>query len=380
VSVWPILGLRLIVEISFIEPTRSSNGKGGTPLKKIILVLFCCLLIPWSVEAKDKVINLEYIPRDKVKVSPKNVPTEKIYFEEVKDTRSPVREIGENKENKGKTIKILISKDEEAGNFLLSVLKNEFLGKGFRVENSFNEASKIIGTTLLTFWTLEDSRYNSEIQLKFEIREKNGETSFQKTYSATGTNSGRSLSEGNYNESYSDAIARIVEKIFTDSDFLRVLSEKPKPPRVDEKKIEALKAEERRLEALKAEERRLEELKAETKRLEEKKAEEKRLEEKRLEDLKAEAKRLEELKAEVKRLEEIKAEEKRTKERQEEEKKIEELKAEVKKLEELKALKEEILAEEKRAEEKKREEEKRAKEKRSTPAKPKPADPVFGPK
>jgi hypothetical protein len=387
-------------------------------LKKYILLLLCCLLIPCSAEAKDLTINLKYTPREKVKVNPKNIPAERIYFEEVDDTRSRPTEIGENREDKGKPVKILSSKEDGVAEFTLSILKKEFRDKGFKVEDKAGDASKILSISLLKFWTLEESNYNTEIQLRVEVKEKRGEYYFKKTYSSKGTNRGRSLSEVNYNECISDALARLTDDLFSDSEFLRGLAEKPRPSRAEEKRSEALKAEEKRLETIRAEEKRLEELKAETrrledkkaeekkseslkseekrleelraetKRLEEKRAEEKKLEEKRLEELKAEAKRLEDLKEEVKRLEEVKAEEKRTKEKQEEERKIEELKAEVKKLEELKAVKEEILAEEKlaeekRAEEKKREEEKRAKEKRATPAKTKPAAPtapVFGPK
>ncbi|MBI4763628.1 MAG: hypothetical protein HY787_03360 [Deltaproteobacteria bacterium] len=384
-------------------------------MKRYIILLICCLLIPWSAEAKDQTINLKFTPREKVKVKPKNVAAERIYFEEVDDTRSRPKEIGENKEDKGKPIKILTSKEDGAGQFTLSVLKNEFQEKGFKVESSPNEASKIVSTTLLKFWTLEVSTYNTEIQLRVEVREKKGEPFFQKTYAATGTNRGRSLSEVNYNECISDALARITDAIFSDLEFLRVLAEKPKPPKVEAKPIEPKPVEpkkigakpiepkspeEKRLEEIKAEIKRLEELKAEEQRARDKQEADRRAEEKRLEeklardkqeaDRRAEEKRLEEIKEEVKKLEKLKVDEKRALEKQEEEKRaeekrLEELKAEVQKLEELKALKEEILVEEKRAEEKRAEEkrleaERRAKERRTAPVRAKPADPVFGPK
>ncbi len=323
-------------------------------MKKYILLLFCCLLIPWSAEAKDQTINLKYTPREKVKVKPKNVSAERIYFEEVDDTRSRPQEIGENTENKGKPIKILTSNEDGAGQFTLSVLKNEFQEKGFKVESRPGEASKIVSTTLLKFWTLEESNYNTEIQLRVEVKEKRGEYYFKKTYSSKGTNRGRSLSEVNYNECISDALARLTDDLFSDSEFLRVLAERPRPPRVEEKRVDERKVEEKKLEDLKSEEKRLEELKTEVKRLEEIKAAERRAKEKQDEEKRAEERRLREIKAEEKRLEERKAEEKRVKEKQDEEKRLEEIKMEVKRLEEKKA--EEKLAEEKRAEELKAEE------------------------
>jgi hypothetical protein len=358
-------------------------------LKKYIFLLFLCLLIPWSLEAKDKVIKLQYIPREKVKVQPKNVSLEKIYFQEITDLRPSPREIGENKEDKKKPIKILTSEDNEAGSWFLSVLKKEFQGKGFKIETNFNEASKIISLTLLKFWTLEESTYDTEIELKVEFRDNPGDTLFKKTYSSKGTNRGRSLSDVNYNECISDALARMTDNFFSDMEFLRVLAEKPKPPRVEEKPKppvvekkpgDVKQAEEKRLEEIKAEIKRLEELKAEEKRARElreaeRRAEEKRLEEKRAKETQEAERRAEEKRLEEKRAREKQEEEKRVEERRAEEKRLEELKAEVKKLEEIKALKEEILAEEKR-----KEEERRAREKRPASPKPKPAEPVFGPK
>ena len=369
-------------------------------MKKTFILILCCLLFPLSLEAKDLTINLKFTPRDKVKVKPRMVSTERIYFEEVDDSRSHPAEIGENRENKGKGVKILTSGEDEAAQFTLSVLKNEFQDKGFKIESSPNEASKIVSTTLLKFWTLEESTYNTEIQLKVEIRERRGETFFKKTYSSAGSNRGRSLSEVNYNECISDALARIADDLFSDMEFLRILAERPRPPKVEAKPVETKSAEEKRLEEIKAEIKRLEELKAEQQRVRdrqeaEKLAEQKRLEEKLARDRQdaerqAEEKRLQEIKDEVKKLEQLKADEKQAMEKREEEKRAEEkrledLKNEVKKLEEIKALKEEMLAEEKRAEEKRAEEkrleaEKRAKEKKTAPVKTKPADPVFGPK
>ncbi len=374
-------------------------------LKKIAILLFFCLLLPWSVSAKELEIELKYMPRDKVNVRPKEVSPLKIYFEAVEDNRSQPRRIGENIEDKNKKVQIVTPDADAASQLIRTVLKNEFKNKGFAIEDSFDRGQKIIQTTLEKFWTLEESRYNSVTQLRVEVREKSGEVSFRRIYSTTGSNSGRSLSEVNYNESYSDALARMVEKLFSDSEFLRVLAEKPRPRRVEEKPIPDKRVEEKKLEELRMEVKRLEEIKAEERRAKEKQLEEKRAEERRLEEIKAEEKRIEEKKAkekqldtqraEEKRLEEIRAEvkrleEKKAEEKQAEEKRLEDLKAEeqrleevrteVKKLEELKALRESIAAEEKLAEEKKKEEEKKAKEKRAVPAKPKPAGKVFGPK
>jgi hypothetical protein len=366
---------------------------GGLSVKKIIFVLICCLLIPWSVEGKDKdlLINLEYKPNEKVKVIPRNVPEVKIYFGEINDTRPQRSKVGENQESKNERIPILTKEEDSASLFVLSILKKEFQEKKFKVEANFDQAQKIISTTLMKFWAIETDLYNSEIILRIDITDQNGEIYFKKIYSGLGIAKGRSLKERNYNETFSNAIARMVDKVFSDSEFIRILNEKPKPPRVEKKQVEEKSADEKRLEEIRLELKRLEEKKTEEeKRAEEKRLEEKRAEEKRLEEKRAEEKRLEEKRAEEKRLEKIKAEENRLEQIRTEIEKLEELKAEEKLAEEKRAeekkIEEEKQAEEQRAKEKKLEdikaelkrlEDKRAKEKKSAPAK---TEPAFGPK
>ncbi|MEW6186091.1 MAG: YajG family lipoprotein [Thermodesulfobacteriota bacterium] len=240
-------------------------------MKKIALLLVCCLLFPVSLTAQDtkddktvkeakdskedkkakedkgdkkakeskdskeKVIALHYKPREKAKEKPGSLPQVKIYFEEIRDTRPQPKEIGVNQESKDKKIIIVAAEEGAAGKFVHSVLKNEFRDKGFLVEDNSTQAQKIIRGTLSKFWIVEERRYNSEILLKIEIRDKSGTNYLTKHYSGTGSNFGRSLSEANYQETLSDSLARMIEQMFADGEFLRALNEKPKPVKVEEK-------------------------------------------------------------------------------------------------------------------------------------------------
>jgi hypothetical protein len=206
-------------------------------LKKFTLAVFFCLLIPFSLEAKEKVIQLQYKPNEKVKVQPRNVPSVKIYIEEVRDARPHPREIGENQEEKDQKVLIATSDGGGARQFVRSALNKEFRDKGFSVEDGSGQAQKIIGGTLMKFWTIETNRYNSQAQLRIEVKDKTGAVYFNKTYSGTGKNFGRSLNEQNYYESSSDALANIVDGLFSDSEFLKALAEKPRTGRVEEKAI-----------------------------------------------------------------------------------------------------------------------------------------------
>ena len=205
-------------------------------MKKFTLAIFFCLLIPFSLEAKEKVIQLQYKPNQKVKVQPRNVPPVKIYLEEIRDARPQPREIGENQE-KDQKILIVTSDSGGARQFVRSALNKEFRDKGFSVEDSSGQAQKIIGGTLMKFWTIETSRYNSQAQLRIEVKDKTGVVYFNRTYSGTGKNFGRSLSEQNYYESLSDALANMVDGLFSDSEFLKALAEKPGPGRAEEKAV-----------------------------------------------------------------------------------------------------------------------------------------------
>ncbi|MEW6186092.1 MAG: YajG family lipoprotein [Thermodesulfobacteriota bacterium] len=195
-------------------------------MKKLIPLLCCLLLLlPCMVEGKEKVIDLKYKPREKVKVKPKKVPSVKIFIEDIRDGRSNPKIIGENKEEK--TIQIETADAGGARQFLRGVLKKEFQGNGFSLVESAGAAQTIITGTLVKFWTLEKSRYKSDIQLKISVKNKAGLVAYNKTYAGTGGNFGHSLSEENYQESISNAATSLVDKIFSDASLLRALSEAP---------------------------------------------------------------------------------------------------------------------------------------------------------
>lgn len=196
-------------------------------MKKIILFLCLCLFLPGGVWAKEKVINLKYSPREKVKVKPKKVPSVKIYIADFADARSRPKAVGVNKEDKDKEIEILVPDSGEPKQFMRSVLKKEFQDKGFSLTEGSGGAQAVLSGTLLKFWTVETRRYKSEIQLKVQVKNKEGAVLFSRTFVGTGENFGHSLSEENYQESFSNAAARIVDKLFADGAFLNALAHAP---------------------------------------------------------------------------------------------------------------------------------------------------------
>ena len=194
------------------------------------MLLLCCLLIPFTVIAKSDslTIDLEFKPRENVKVHPKNVPAGKIFFEPIHDARSNSRTIGENLEDKDQ--KVTIKTSNEPSGFVRSVLIREFRNKKFSVEDNAGSASKIITGTLIKFWTVETSSYDSQTQLKIEVKDRTGRVHYSNTYAGVGKNRGRSLSDTNYDESISNSMTSLIDKVFSDQEFLSALSERSVAP------------------------------------------------------------------------------------------------------------------------------------------------------
>ena len=209
---------------------KIANLLEGSPLKKTLFVFLVWVLLPFNLHAKSDSLkfDLEFKPRESVKVHPKNVPPGKVFFEPIQDARSNPRTIGENLEDKDKKVSILAS--NEPSSFVRSVLIREFRNKKFSVEDNAGAASKIVSGTLVKFWTVETSNYDSQTQMKIEVKDRNGRVLYGRTYPGVGKNRGRSLSDVNYNESISDSLTSLVDKIFSDQEFLSALAEAPATP------------------------------------------------------------------------------------------------------------------------------------------------------
>jgi hypothetical protein len=184
-----------------------------------------------GAKAAQQTISLEYKPNAKVKTSPASVPPVRIFFGEFKDERPDSRQVGENMEDKAKRVVIATDDPKASGHLVEAALTNEFRKKGFKLVDQAGQADKIVGGSLIKFWTVETSRYNTETQVKMEVRDPSGRVTFSRLVTGTGKNFGRSLSETNYNESFSDSLVMIIETLFLDQDFIKALGEKSAPAR-----------------------------------------------------------------------------------------------------------------------------------------------------
>lgn len=188
------------------------------------------LLISGRAEGADRMIATEYKPKAKVKTAPADIPPARIFFEDFKDERSQPQQVGENLENKGKRVLIVTADPRAVGQLVRSALQTELRKKGFPAADRPEQADKILSGAVLKFWTVETTRYNTQTEIRVEVRDGSGKTYYSKMFAGTGKNFGRSLSEVNYNESFSDSLVMIVDTLLGDPEFLKGLAEKPLPP------------------------------------------------------------------------------------------------------------------------------------------------------
>jgi hypothetical protein len=189
------------------------------------------ILLATGAKSAEQPISLEYKPNARLKSSPASVPPARIFFGEFNDERPDPRQIGENLEDKAKRVIIATDDPKASAQFIKAALTNEFRKKGFRLVDQAGQADKIVCGSLLKFWTVETSRYNTETQVKMEVRDPVRGVTFSRLVSGSGKNFGRSLSAINYSESFSDALVMIMETLFQDQDFFRALGEKTVPTR-----------------------------------------------------------------------------------------------------------------------------------------------------
>ncbi|MBI5584401.1 MAG: hypothetical protein HY892_11305 [Deltaproteobacteria bacterium] len=192
-----------------------------------------------GAEGAERTIAAEYKPNAKVKSSPASVPALKIFFEEFKDERPNPQQVGENLENKGKRVLVVTGDPRASGQLVRSALQTEFRKKGFQTVDQPERADKFITGSILKFWTVETTRYNTQTEVRVEVKDARSKVYFSKVLAGVGKNFGRSLSETNYNESFSDSLVMIVDSLLADPEFITRLAEKPilPPPPPAEKPI-----------------------------------------------------------------------------------------------------------------------------------------------
>jgi hypothetical protein len=193
---------------------------------RIILVwLGLAVMVPlaaWGGEEEKKTIQVKFKPTSIIKKGPAAAPGSKIFFEVFKNETGQLEQVGENQE-KGRTTRILTADPEGPGQLVATAFRKEFQGMGFFLAESPNQADRIIGGAIVKFWSVEARSYETVVRLKVLVKDRAGKVLLTKIYAGSAKRFGRSLSQDNYNESFSDSLIDLIETLFGDRDFLQAL-------------------------------------------------------------------------------------------------------------------------------------------------------------
>ena len=190
-----------------------------------IVLLGLAVIIPltaWGGEEEKKTIQVKFKPTAIIKKGPATTPGSKIFFEVFKNETGQPEQVGENQE-KGNTTRILTSDLEGPAQLVATAFRKEFQGMGFSLAESPNQANRIISGAIIRFWSLETRSYETVVRLKVLVKDQAGKVLLNKTYAGSSRRFGRSLSQDNYNESFSDSMLDLIETMFADRDFLQAL-------------------------------------------------------------------------------------------------------------------------------------------------------------
>lgn len=194
-------------------------------MKKIFSYCWLLIVFPiiFSLSCSSKIIKLEYNTENEplIKVVPAYIPKSKIYFEKFNNKNEKPEEIGENIE--GRRIIVKVANPEEIVEVVKRAMNKEFKDMGFSVTDNKEIADKIIDGHMVKFWTTERNNYIAIVRLKIAVKDKMGKTVYEKMYSGSGKNFGRSLSKANYNETFGIAMRDLIGSIFQDINFIEAL-------------------------------------------------------------------------------------------------------------------------------------------------------------
>jgi hypothetical protein len=131
--------------------------------------------------------------------------------------------VGENLEDKDTPILIFSSAQGGANQLINAAFRKEFKELGFVVVEDENQADRIIGGAVIRFWATETRLYQTLVRLKVEVKERGGQVVFSRIYAGSAKRFGRSLSQDNYNETFSDAMIDLMQTLLGDEAFLKAL-------------------------------------------------------------------------------------------------------------------------------------------------------------
>jgi len=188
-----------------------------------LAVLICLTLTGCFAKPSSVVTPLKYRPTSQLNMNTfaGDLPEATVHIAPVVDRRESPQQIGENLENK-KPIPVLVGPTQPA-DFVHDTMATLVGRTGLKVMPAPASADRVLVTELLHFWTRETDTYDAEIRATVAVQDRGGRQLWKGTLNGTAKRFGRSLSQENYQEAFSDAMVELVQGMLNNSGFRAAL-------------------------------------------------------------------------------------------------------------------------------------------------------------
>jgi hypothetical protein len=167
-------------------------------------------------------VALEYRPTDLAGAYNGAALVSPVYVE-VQDKRLMKDDIGKNIEG---SIPIRVFTADDPAAFVKQVMVERLRAAGTTVTEDRKEAKRSIVATLDKFWCNESDKYRTQVETTVQVLGAAGEPLSKGVVSGANTRFGRSRSDENYQESFSDATLDMVEHLLSSVDFRNAMAAK----------------------------------------------------------------------------------------------------------------------------------------------------------
>lgn len=197
-----------------VKSIRHPMFTKGMPVLAFLAVAGCHRGTPSSL-----VVPLAYSPTntaDLAVLSNRIPPTAKIYVAPIVDSR-PDTAIGANKENQ---VPVPIYGGSPPTPFIRDAIITGLRNIGVTVVNAPSADAYTLKLDLLRFWVDESTSYRGTITARARLLGKRGAVQWEGAVTGTNGRFGRSLSVGNYQETFSDSVISLLGQLLGNDAFV----------------------------------------------------------------------------------------------------------------------------------------------------------------
>ena len=187
-------------------------------------VLLALMLVSAALDGHAKTVLLTHMPlqwrpTSQLASGTTDMDATPIRFEAFQDVRNDKEKIGENLENDPPKP---VTTNDDVGLFVSSHMGQLFDRAGLKTVDS--DAAVTIKGEVTQFFATETSTYNSQVEVRLTLVDRDGNTIWKGLASGEATRFGRSYRIENYYEVLSDAVVNTVSSLLRSAEFRKALS------------------------------------------------------------------------------------------------------------------------------------------------------------